>query len=187
MRKFASQPDQAHRDPPHDAAREDGLSPGELLPSKTRRKAEMHALQDLGEAMVRLSPARLAALALPERLADAIAAARQITKWEARRRQMQFIGRLMREVDPVPIQARIEQWAGAPNAEKARLANVERWRTRLLSEVDALDRLCAENTTADRPRLAALVARVQDERAHAQPPHAYRELFRMLNALFAAV
>jgi len=186
VRKFANPLEPAHRAPQKDAPSEDAVDPGDFVPSKTRRKAEMHALQDLGEAMVRLAPARLAALALPERLADAITEARQITKWEARRRQMQFIGRLMRDVDPLPIQARIEQWAGAPNAEKARLANVERWRTRLLSEVDALDRLCAENATADRPRLAALVARVHDERAHAQPPHAYRELFRMLNALFAS-
>jgi ribosome-associated protein len=183
VRKFAHQ---APSVTPKDAEPEDAPSRGELLPSKTRRKAEMHALQDLGEAMVRLTPARLAALALPERLADAIAEARQITRWEARRRQMQFIGRLMRDVDPLPIQARLEQWEGAPTAEKARLAHVERWRTRLLSEDDALDRLCVEHPSADRPRLEALVTRVRDERAHGQPPHAYRELFRTLNALLAA-
>jgi ribosome-associated protein len=184
--KLAKQTDRTHQATPLDAAPEESLSPSELLPSKTRRKAAMHALQDLGEAMVLLTPARLAALALPERLADAILQARHITRWEARRRQMQFIGRLMRDVDPLPIQARLEQWAGAPDAEKARLAHVERWRTRLLSEADALDRLCAENVHADRPRLAALVARIRDERAHGEPPHAYRELFRTLNALFAA-
>lgn len=182
VRKFANQ---ASSVAPQDAAPEDASSPSELAPSKTRRKAAMHALQDLGEAMVRLTPARLAALALPERLADAIAEARQITRWEARRRQMQFIGRLMRDVDPLPIQAKLEHWAGAPNAEKARLAHVERWRTRLLSEGDALDRLCTEHPCADRPRLEALVTRVRDERAHGQPPHAYRELFRTLNALLA--
>ncbi|MDQ6923848.1 MAG: DUF615 domain-containing protein [Pseudomonadota bacterium] len=181
VRKLANQ---APSVPPQDAAPEEASS--QLPPSKTRRKAAMHALQDLGEAMVRLTPARLAALALPERLADAIAEARQITRWEARRRQMQFIGRLMRDVDPLPIQVRLEQWEGAPNAEKARLANVERWRTRLLSEGDALDRLCAEHDSADRPRLEALVTRVRDERTHGQPPHAYRELFRTLNALLAA-
>jgi ribosome-associated protein len=184
--KLAKQTDRTHQATPLDAAPEESLSPSELLPSKTRRKAAMHALQDLGEAMVLLTPARLAALALPERLADAILQARHITRWEARRRQMQFIGRLMRDVDPLPIQARLEQWAGAPDAEKARLAHVERWRTRLLSEADALDRLCAESVRADRPRLASLVARIRDERAHGEPPHAYRELFRALNALFAA-
>ena len=66
------------------------------------------------------------------------------------------------------------------------LANVERWRTRLLSDADALALLCAENTGADRPRLAAVVARVHEERAHSQPPHAYRELFRLLNDLMGA-
>ena len=183
MRKFAHQvPSVA----PQDAAPEDAPSRSELLPSKTRRKAAMHALQDLGEAMVRLTPARLAALALPERLADAIAEARQITRWEARRRQMQFIGRLMRDVDPLPIQAMLEQWAGAPNAEKARLASVERWRARLLSETGALDRLCAENAAADRRHLEALVERVRHEREQGQPPHAYRELFRTLNTLLGA-
>jgi ribosome-associated protein len=154
-------------------------------PSKTRRKAEMHALQDLGEALVRLTPARLEALALPEKLADAVAEARGITKWEARRRQMQFIGRLMRDVDPLPIQARLDEWAGAPIAEKARLASVERWRARLLDDAGALDLLCAEKRGADRARIAALLTRVREERAHGEPPHAYRELFRVLNALLA--
>ena len=113
-----------------ESAAHDPMATGETPPSKTRRKAEMHALQDLGEAMVRLTPDRLAALTLPERLSDAIRDARNITRWEARRRQMQFIGRLMRDVDPLPIQARLEQWEGAPEAEKARLASVERWRRR---------------------------------------------------------
>ncbi len=61
-----------------------------------------------------------------------------------RRRQLQFIGRLMREVDAAPIRARLAQWADAPNAEKARLHAVERWRERLLSEPAALEELCAE-------------------------------------------
>jgi ribosome-associated protein len=184
VRKFAHHPDQPlgvvpDAAPDDEAARDDH-------PSKTRRKAEMHALQELGEALVDLAPGRLTALGLPERLADAIGEARQITKWEARRRQMQFIGRLMRDVDPTPIQAQLDQWSGAPSAEKARLANVESWRTRLLTEADALDRLCAENPSADRSRLAALIARVHHERAHAQPPHAHRELFRLLNVLLTS-
>ncbi|MGH8851286.1 MAG: ribosome biogenesis factor YjgA, partial [Casimicrobiaceae bacterium] len=97
-------------------------------PSKTRRKAEMHDRQSLGEELVQLSAARLAALALPERLADAVEQTRAITKHEARRRQLQFIGRLMRDVDPAPIRARLALWGDAPAAEKARLAAVERWR-----------------------------------------------------------
>lgn len=153
--------------------------------SKTRRKSEMHDLQSLGETLVRLSAPRLSELGLPERLADAIEQARGISKHEARRRQMQYIGRLMRNVDPGPIRARLAQWGTAPAAEKARLAAVERWRERLLADSAALDQLCAAAPHADRARLSALVARVQGERARAAPPHAYRELFRILNTLLS--
>jgi ribosome-associated protein len=149
--------------------------------SKTRRKAEMDALQALGQALLGLAPARLAQLDLPDRLVDALDAARRITQHEARRRQVQFIGRLMRDVDPTPIRARLVLWADAPNAEKARLHAVERWRERLLSEADGLDRLCAERPAADRPRLAGLVESVRAERAHGARPRSYRELFRALN------
>jgi ribosome-associated protein len=154
--------------------------------SKTRRKEAMTALQALGEALLRLGPVRRAELALPERLAEALDAAQRITQREARRRQLQFIGRLMREVDPAPIRARLAQWADAPNAEKARLHALERWRERLLTDNGALEVLCAERPGADRTRLAGLIASVRAERTHAQPPRAYRELFRALDALLRA-
>ena len=79
-------------------------------PSKSARKRAMHELQALGEALVALDPARLAKLDLPERLADAIAEVRSMTKHEARRRQLQFIGKLMRDVDADPIKDALEQW-----------------------------------------------------------------------------
>jgi ribosome-associated protein len=144
----------------------------------------MDALQDLGEALLEVNPARLAELDLPERLVDALDAARRITRHEARRRQLQFIGRLMRDVDPEPIRARLAQWADAPNAEKARLQAVERWRERLLADRDALDQLCGERPGADHDRLAALIERARAERARGQPPRAYRELYRALTRLF---
>jgi ribosome-associated protein len=151
--------------------------------SKTQRKAEMSALQALGEALLNVGPARRAELDLPERLIDALDAAQRITRREARRRQLQFIGRLMRDIDAAPIRTRLAQWADAPNAEKARLHALERWRERLLAEDDALDRLCAERPAADRARLVALVDAVHAERAHGQPPRAYRELFRALTVV----
>jgi ribosome-associated protein len=153
--------------------------------SKTRRKHAMLALQDLGETLTELKPERLAALALPERLAEAIATARKLTRHEARRRQMQFVGRLMRDIDPLPIEAQLASWAVAPNAEKAHLAAVERWRARLLEEADALDQLCLLSPGADRGRLAALVVRAAEERRQGSPLHAYRELFRELNRLLS--
>jgi ribosome-associated protein len=143
----------------------------------------MDALQDLGEALLGLAPARLTELGLPDRLADALDTARRIKPREARRRQLQYIGRLMREVDPVPIRERLAQWSAAPSAEKTRLHAVERWRERLLSEPDALDRLCLERPDTDRAQLAALLAAARAEREHGRPPRARRELYRALNAL----
>jgi len=155
-------------------------------PSKTRRKAQMHALQDLGEALVSLAPEKMRTLDLPERLADAVTEARSITKWEARRRQMQYIGRLMRDVDPGPLREQLARWAEGPQAERAHLHRIERWRTRLLSEANALDELCGQFPTVDRSHVAALVQRTRHESAHGGPPRASRELFRYLNARLAA-
>ncbi|MEO8739044.1 MAG: ribosome biogenesis factor YjgA [Casimicrobiaceae bacterium] len=164
----------------------DAMASGPAPVSKTRRKLAMIELQDLGEVLSQLSPARLAALALPERLVDAIGIARRLNRREARRRQMQYVGRLMRDIDPAPIEAQLAQWSAAPNAEKVRIAAVERWRARLLEGPVALDELCATAPRADRSRLSALVARSHEERARGSPPHAYRELFRELNALLSA-
>jgi len=158
--------------------------------SKTRRKAEMHSLQDLGEALVALEPARFAELAaeaaLPERLVDAIAEARGITAWGGRKRQLQFVGKLMREIDAEPVRRRLAAWAQGQAIDAARQHALERWRDRLLAEPDALDALAAAHPRLDRPRFRALIAKARDERARAAPPHAYRELFRELKALDAA-
>jgi ribosome-associated protein len=152
-------------------------------PSKTRRKHEMHELQALGEALVALDARRLAELDLPERLADAVLLAKDITKHEGRRRQMQFIGRLMRDVDAAPIRARLERWAEMPRAEKARFAALERWRDRLLVEDDALDAYLAEHPQVERKPLAAHVAAARAERSKGGPPRKFRELFRYLKSL----
>ena len=162
----------------------------ELPPSKTRRKAEMHALQDIGEVLVGLDPKRLAELAsevaLPERLLEAIRDARSITAWGGRKRQLQFVGKLMRDVDCEPIRRRLDLWAHGQGIDAARQHALEEWRDRLLDEPNALDTLSAERPTLDRPRLRALIARARDERTKGQPPHAYRELFRVLKALDSA-
>jgi ribosome-associated protein len=159
----------------------------DAAPSKTRRKAAMHALQDLGEALVELDPRRLAEIAaeaaLPERLVEAIGEARTITAWGGRKRQLQFIGKLMRDVDAEPIRRRLDAWAHGQHEEAARQHALEQWRERLLAEPDAADALAAANPQLDRPRFRALIARARDERANGSPPHAYRELFRALKAL----
>ena len=155
--------------------------------SKTRRKAEMHALQDIGEALVRLEPRQLAALfervELPERLREAIVEARAITAWGGRKRQLQYIGKLMREIDPEPVHRFLDELAHGRQRSAAQQHALERWRERLLEEPDALDALAATHPELDRTRFRALVARAREERANATPPHAYRELFRALTEL----
>ena len=120
---------------------------------------------------------------MPERLVDAIVAARSITAWGGRKRQLQFIGKLMREIDPAPIERRLDAWAHGQAIDAARQHALERWRERLLAEPDALDALAAAHPTLDRPRFRALIARARTERERATPPHAYREIFRELKAL----
>jgi ribosome-associated protein len=156
-------------------------------PSKTRRKAEMHALQDLGEALVELEPRRfdeLAAIAaLPERLVDAIREARSVKAWGARKRSLQFVGKLMRDVDPDPIRRQLDLWAHGHGVDVARQRTLEQWRERLLTEPAALEALAREHPRSDVARIRTLIARSRDERARGSPPHAYRELFRFLKAL----
>jgi ribosome-associated protein len=158
--------------------------------SKTRRKAQMHALQDMGEALVALEPKRLAELAaeasLPETLVDAIRDAREITAWGARKRQLQYIGKLMREVDPDPIRRRLDLLAHGRDTGAAHLHALEQWRDRLLAEPATLDRLVAEYPSLDRSRFRALIHKARDERERGAAPHAFRALFRELKALAGA-
>jgi ribosome-associated protein len=170
-----SRPDEQH----------DTTVEADAQPSKTRRKHAMQALQDLGEALVALDPRRLKALDLPERLVDAIVQARGIRAHEGRRRQIQYIGKLMRDVDPAPLQAALETWTRGPKEENARFAAVEKWRDRLLAEPAALDAFVGEYPQADRRHLESLISDANLERVRGGPPHRYRELFRQLKAVVA--
>jgi ribosome-associated protein len=171
--RMISRPDEQHDDA-------EGLPP-----SKTRRKHEMHALQDLGEALVALDPRRLQKLDLPERLVDAIIQARGIRAHEGRRRQIQYIGKLMRTIDPEPVQAALEDWAKGPKEDNARFAALERWRDRLLAEPTALNEFVGMYPQADRRHLESLIHDANLERTRGGPPHRYRELFRQLKAVVA--
>lgn len=155
-------------------------------PSKTRRKQDMHALQALGAALVELGGAQLAAFALPEDLREAVLAAKRIASREARRRQLQYIGRLMREVDAAPIRAKLDELRGRSGAATAALHRVERWRERLIAEDGALTDLAREYANADLQRLRALVRKARDEEAANRPPRAFRALFQELKRAMEA-
>lgn len=153
------------------------------LISKTQRKQAMHALQDLGEALVALSNERLATLELPEPLAEAVREAKRLKSFGAQRRQAQYIGRLMRDIDPAPIRARIDAWEGNSRTHAAWLQDLERWRERLLNDALALTDLAQIFPGADLQQLRTLVRNARDETATGKPPRHYRALFRALKEL----
>jgi ribosome-associated protein len=149
-------------------------------PSKTQRKKQMTDLQDLGAELVELSEERLAALALPDSLRDAVSEARRMTKFEARRRQLQYIGKLMRHVDPEPIRARLDAWKSVSREHIALLHRIERWRERLLAEDTAFALFVGEHPQVDAQQLRTLLRNAQREREMNKPPKNYRALFQLL-------
>jgi ribosome-associated protein len=155
----------------------------EIPPSKTQRKKQMAALQDLGAELVELSEQQLAQVALPESLHDAVTAARQTTKFEARRRQLQYIGKLMRTVDPGPIRAQLDIWKNTSREHTAWLHLVERWRERLLADEAALNEFIGAYPRADVQPLRTLIRNALRERELHKPPKSYRALFQALRAL----
>jgi ribosome-associated protein len=148
--------------------------------SKTKRKQEMHALQALGVALVELPPSQIDALALPEPLAAAIREAQHITSHEGRRRQLQYIGKLMRRVDAEPIRNALEELQGRAASARARHRRVEQWRERLLGDDDALTEFAREHAQADLQALRTLIRNARKEIAAKREPHAQRALFRIL-------
>ncbi|MBL8481854.1 MAG: DUF615 domain-containing protein [Rhodocyclaceae bacterium] len=161
----------------------ESTSPPPDKPSKTRLKRAMHELQDMGSELVELSPERLAKIHLPDALLEAIRAAQQITKHEARRRQLQYIGRLMRAIDAEPIRAALAELHGTSRAEAARVHALERLRERLLENEAVLADIAASHPGADLQRLRQLRRNALKEQEAGKPPRAFRELFRELRAL----
>lgn len=157
----------------------------ENQPSKTQLKKQMTDLQDLGAELVELNEDRLASLALPDSLLDAVMEARRTTKFEARRRQLQYIGKLMRHVDPEPIRARLDAWKSVSREHIALLHRIERWRERLLAEDAAFAQFVSEYPQADVQQLRTLVRNTQREREMNKPPKNYRALFQLLREILA--
>ena len=152
----------------------------EIPLSRTQLKKQMTALQELGSELVSLTPAQLAEMALPESLHEAVMTAKQITRFEARRRQLQYIGKLMRHIDPEPIRARLDRWKASSLEHTARVHRLERWRERLLADDTALPELLREHPHADIQQLRTLVRNARRERESNQPPRNYRALFKLL-------
>jgi ribosome-associated protein len=155
-------------------------------PSKSARKRDAQRLKDLGRQLADLNDEQRAALALPEILAKAVADFRRITSHEAKRRQGQLIGRLMRAVDVGEIEHALDGLNGK-NAQ-ARFAHheTERWRDALIADDAAMTDYISTYPTTDRAQLRSLI---RAARRQSGDPTAFRMLFRHLRenaALHAA-
>lgn len=152
-------------------------------PSKTQLKQQMLQLQELGNALAELPDDRLQGLELPERLLDAITEFKRTRSHEGRRRQLQYVGKLMRSVDPEPLRAAVDAFALGSAVDAMQLHEAERWRVELVRDDEAIDRWAKAFPGSDVQRLRALVrAARRDEAAAAGQRHGrgWRELFQFV-------
>lgn len=151
--------------------------------SKTRRKRQMHELQAIGALLVKLSPEKLARLDLPEELRDAVRDAQRFKKHEALRRQIQYIGRIMRDIDAGPIVEQLNALEAPSRKQTAVLHVAERWRQALIDDPGSVAAFVKEFPEADPHRLRALAVAAAEEKRADKPPRQFRELFHVLNAI----
>ena len=169
---------------PHDPAPEhDQDDPGYERPSKTRLKKESHDLQHLGEQLAALSDNQLAGLDLDEAVRDAVLMYKRTKSHEGRRRQMQYVGKLMRRIDVEPLREAVAGLQLGHAKDSLALHQAERWRTELLATDDALTAWMAEHPGADAQQLRSLIRAARKDAAAAPEQRggrAFRELFQYI-------
>ena len=152
-------------------------------PSKTQLKKAMHELQDLGEALVALPDDRVTALALPDSLLSAVQEYKRTRSHEGRRRQMQYVGKLMRRIDPAPIREAVAAMRLGQARDALQLHQAEDWRARLVADDEALDGWTAAFPATDLQHLRSLVRAARKDAAAApeqRSGRAFRDLFRYI-------
>lgn len=154
--------------------------------SKTRKKQQMDALQELGEELAELPADSLKRIDIPEHLRDALQAAQRITAHGAKRRQLQYIGKLMRDIEPEPIRAALANLRGESAVEVARMHRLERLRTRLMEDEKTLAEIAETFPGADLQHLRALRRSAVKEHEGQKPPRSYRAIFQELKTLEAS-
>ncbi|OOF58766.1 ribosome biogenesis factor YjgA [Rodentibacter myodis] len=151
--------------------------------SKSEIKRDAEELKQLGEKLVNLTKINLTKIPLDEAFLDAIELAQRLQK-EARRRQLQYIGKLLRGIDVEPIREALAKIENKHNQQQAMLHKIEYKRDELVEKGDvALTSLLDEYPNADRQQLRHLIRAAQKEKAQNKPSKAYREIYQMLKAL----
>jgi ribosome-associated protein len=171
--------------PPEPDADDAAVGRGADRPSKSQRKRQMTALQALGGSLLRLSAAELARVELPEPLREAIAEMARVRSHEGRRRQLQYIGKLMRQVDPEPLAAAIADATGESRQAVALMHRCERLRDRLLVDDTALADVMAELPGTDAQQLRSTIRAARREHEQGLPPRHARQLYRWLHEQYS--
>ncbi len=153
--------------------------------SKSARKREAAALQQLGVQLSALPDQEIKALDLPDNLFVALRDLRRLPSHGAQVRQRQYIGKLMRNIDPEPVLAKLAERKRRHDLEIRSFQQIERWRDRLLSEPAAAAELLQEYPRADRAALMKLLDKAERERLEQRSPAGARELFAFLRQLLA--
>ncbi|AZQ50494.1 hypothetical protein CFB89_04925 [Burkholderia sp. AU16741] len=154
-------------------------------PSKSQLKREMHELQVLGQALVDLPKDALKRMPMPESLADAVREARRITDHEGKRRQLQYVGRVMRSLtddETAALRTALDAQRGVNKAATARLHWIERTREQLLASDDALTEFLRQHPDADIQEGRTLIRNARKEAQQGKPPRYFRELFQWIKA-----
>ncbi len=152
-------------------------------PSKTQKKQESHDLQSLGEDLLTMPANRLEPLGLPEILLDAVRAAKKITAHEGRRRQLQYIGKLMRRIDAEPLRQAVASFKLGHAKDSLALHQSERWREQLLADDSAMQEFIEQHEGIDVQQLRSLVRAARKDAAVApenRSGRAYRDLFQFI-------
>lgn len=152
--------------------------------SRTQKKKEAEALQVLGEKLVKLSHEQIKAIDLPDDLYEAVRFAKTIKSRGARRRQMQYIGTLMRNIDPEPVLEAIGNIEEGDLKKAMAFREIETWRDELVAGNRSLmEEILKQCPEADRQQLSILVRNAINERAAHKPPKSSRALFRYLGKI----
>jgi len=156
-------------------------------PSKSTRKREQLALQELGEALIALNDSELASLSLDDKLHKAVRDAGRISSRGALRRQKQLIGKLMRNVDPQPIRTKLAQLRADDVRNKRIFARAERWRDQLLvNGAQMLDAFDAETNTTD-AELRALLGELDVGYGERAEKTVRRQIFRRIHEILVKI
>lgn len=153
--------------------------------SKSEIKRDAEHLKKLGENLIALNSTNLDKIPLEDNIREAIHLAQRL-KMEARRRQIQYIGKLLRHIDPEPIQEALDKVENRHNQQLALLQKLELIREQLLEDGDnTLNELMIEYPILDRQHLRNLIRMAQKERESNKPPKNYREIFQYLKSVIA--